>query len=148
MFVVFFWTSVKICPKKGPKTITFHILQNCWKHRLIKENVLLQPPSWPPNIGVFSTCAFSNQKHWCWTKKCKLKSGTAKIRKRDFKEKTRQDPPPPPKKEKGLIDKNFCNWIFWCCSFHETKAKKTEKQRKRQKQGTKRNRKRKTRKKK
>ena len=32
----------------------------------------------------------------------------------------------------------MCNWIFWCCSCHETKAKKKEKWKKRQKQGTKR----------
>ena len=50
------------------------------------------------------------------------------------------------KKETIFQEKN-CNWIFWCFSFHETKAIKKDKERKRQKQETKRKQKRKTRRK-
>ena len=56
------------------------------------------------------------------------------IRKRDFKEKTRQET----KKDTGLMKKCFAIESFDVVIFHETKAKKTEKERKREKEGTKR----------
>ena len=56
-------------------------------------------------------------------KKHNSKSGKkTKIRKRDFKEKTRQET----KKENILMNKRNCNLIFSCCSIDETKAKKKE----------------------
>ena len=42
-----------------------------------------------------------------------------------MKEKRREETPG---KEKGLMKRN-CNLIFSCCSFHETKAKKKNKER-------------------
>ena len=56
-------------------------------------------------------------------KKHNSKSGKTKIRKRDFKEKTRQET----KKRENIDEKRNCNLIFSCCSIHETKAKKKEK---------------------
>ena len=102
--------------KKGAKNDNFFTF--C-KTQVDKKPVLLQPPFWP-TIVVFQL-GFLNQKHWCWTKNITQNLEKAKIRKRDLKQK--QDRKPPKKK----IRKENCNWIFWCCSFHETKAKKKEK---------------------
>ena len=41
----------------------------------------------------------------------------------DLKDKTRQET----KNREKFHEKKTCNRIFWCCSFHETKAKKKEK---------------------
>ena len=53
--------------------------------------------------------------------------------KRDLKEKTRQET----KNRHRIDEKNFAIESFDVVSFHETKAKKTEKERKREKEGTK-----------
>ena len=102
------------------------------KHRLIKNSVMLHTHSF--EINVFFNLGFWNHKQWCWTKNINQNQGKTKIRKRDFKEKTRQET----KKEKILMKKRNCNLLFSCCSIHETKAKKKEKWKKRQKQETKR----------
>ena len=116
-FIVLLNTNQTL-PKKWPKkTMILHILQNTSS----KTNVLLQPPLLT-KIGVFqhvlkAETLMLNKKH-------NLKSGNAKTRKRDLKEKTRQET----KKEKGLM-KKLCNWIVWSCSFHEIKPKNNEKER-------------------
>ena len=46
---------------------------------------------------------------------------------------TRQDPRP---KAERIDEKNLSNLIFWCCSFHEIKAKKQGKETQKQKQGS------------
>ena len=56
-------------------------------------------------------------------KKHNLKSGNAKISKKGF-QRTRQET----KKRERIDEKELCNWIFWCCSFHETKAKEEPKE--------------------
>ena len=124
-------------PKNGPpKMITFHILLNTGSY---KSPVLLQPPL--DQTSVFFNLFFETkiidveQEH-------NLRS----IINKDKKGCERKNKTGTPQKK--IDEKQLCNWIFCCCFFHETKAKKTEKQRKRQKQGTKRKRRRKTRRKK
>ena len=90
------------------------------KHRFIKKkNVMLQPPFWP-KIGVFELGFFWNQKQWCWTTNITLNQEKRKIRKKYFKDKTRQET----KKKEHIHwkQRNF-NFIFSCCSIHETKNK-------------------------
>ena len=57
------------------------------------------------------------------SKKQNLKSGKSRDKERGFEKHRREETPP---KEKGLMKKH-CNLIFWCCSSHETKAKKNQK---------------------
>ena len=66
-------------------------------------------------------------------KKHNLKSGKSKDKIKGFQ---RENKIGNQKKRKDW-EKKLCNLVFWCCSFHETKAKKTEQQRKRPKEGTK-----------
>ena len=136
LFIVLFEHEPKISKKcPPPKTITFSHFANTgsWK------NVLLQKPLLTKN-WCFWACVFWNQIHWCCTKKHNLKSGKSKDKRKGFQ---RENKTGQQKKEK-IDEENLCNWIFWCCSFHETKAKKKEKDRKRQKQGSKIKQKRKT----
>ena len=100
-----------------------------------KKTFCCNPPFDKKCFFLFLSCFFGNQKHWCWTKKHNLKSGNSKDKKKELERKKDWKPE---KKEKLLMKKKTCNWIFWCCSFHERKAKKKEKQRKKPKQGTKR----------
>ena len=51
-----------------------------------------------------------------------LKSGKAKIRKKNLKQKRQET-----KKRENIVEEKTCNWIFWSCSFHERKPKKKEK---------------------
>ena len=115
--------------KEPPKNDNFSHFAT---HRLIKKNALLQLPSWP--TICFFTCLFWNQKIDV-EQKHNLKSGKGKIEKGIWKRKQDRKLK---KKRKDWWKKKLCTWIFWCCSFHETKTKKKEKERKRQKQGTKR----------
>ena len=69
---------------------------------------------------VFFQLGFLKPKTMMLNRKHNSKSGKTKIRKRYFKEKTRQET----KKEKILMKKRNCNLICSCCSIHETKAKK------------------------
>ena len=126
-----FWISTKICPKNGPKKITFHILQN----RFL-------PHFWP-KIGVFQLGFFETQNSHV-EQKHRLKSGKGKDKKKGFERKNKTGN----QKKRKYCWRNICNLMFWCCSFHETKAKKNENERKRQKHGTKRKQKSKTRRKK
>ena len=61
-------------------------------------------------------------------KKHNLKSGNSKDKRKGFETKNKKET-----KKRERISGKKCNWIFWCCSFHETKAKKKGKERKRQK---------------
>ena len=90
-------------------------------------------PLWP-KIGVFNLCFFET-KNIDVEQTHKGKSGKKNKDKKKGISKRKQDNN---KKDTGLMKKKLCNLIFWCCSFHETKAKKTEKERKREKHGTKR----------
>ena len=120
LFYSVFWKTAKNLPKEKPqKTITFHIFA---KHRFIKKTVMLQPPFWP-KIGVFELGVFWNQNQWCWTTNITQNQEKRKIRKRDFKEKARQETK---KREHIHWKPRNCNFIFSCCSIHETKAKKKE----------------------
>ena len=95
---------------------------------------MLQPPFWP-KIGVFEL-GFLKPKTMMLNNKHSSKSGKKrKIRKRYFKEKTRQETK---KREHIHWKPRNCNFIFSCCSIHETKAKKKEQWKKRQEQETKR----------
>ena len=108
------WTSTKICQKKWPpKNDNF---SHFAKHKFIKKTVVLQPPF--DQKLVFFNLVFWNQNHLCLTKKHKLKSGKSKDKRKGFERKKKTG-----NQKKGLMKKN-CNWIFWCCSFHETKAQK------------------------
>ena len=137
LFYSVFWTSTKICQKNDPqKNDNF---SDFAKQRVIKKNRFVATPlltkNWCFQLVFFETKNKDvEQKH-------NFKSAKkTKRRKRGFKEKRRQET----KKEKRLMKKNFVHQSFWCCSFHETKAEKKEKERKRQKQGSKRKQKRKT----
>ena len=128
MFIVFFEHHPKFAQKRAPKkTKNF---SQFWKHRLIKKKVLLQPPL-DQRFVFFNLCFLKPTT--LMLKKHNWKSGKTKTTEADFKEKTRQ------KTKNKTKDwwKRLCNWIFWYCSSHETKAKKTEKERRREKQGTK-----------
>ena len=100
------------------------------KHRLIKNTV-----NW-----CFSTWVFWNQNNDVEQKHNFKSAKKSKDKKKGFP-KRKEDRKP---KKRKIDEGKLCNWIFWCCSYHETKAKKKEKERKRQKQGSKRKQKRKT----
>ena len=59
------------------------------------------------------------------------KSGKRKIRKRDFKEKTRQETK---KREHIHLKPRNCNFIFSCCSIHERKNNEKRDKNKKQKE--------------
>ena len=80
---------------------------------------------------MFSTCAFETQN--IDVEQINENQQKSKIRKRDFKEKTRQET----KKDAGLMKTNFAIEYFDVVLFHETKAREDRK-RKREKEGTKR----------
>ena len=80
--------STKIGQKKGQtKNDNF---SHFAKHRLIKKNVLLQPP-FSPKKNVFFKLFVLKPKTLMLNKKHNLKSEKKKIRKRDLKGKARQD---------------------------------------------------------
>ena len=74
-------------PKKLPKKNDN--FSHFAKHRFIKKPVMLQPPFFWKN--VFFNLGFLKPKTMMLNKKHNSKSGKTKIRKRDFKEKTRQE---------------------------------------------------------
>ena len=122
----------KICQKKAPpKNDNF---SHFAKHRFIKKPRYVATPLLTKN-WCFWTWVFWNQKQWCWTTNITQNQEKRKIRKRDFKEKTRQETK---KREHIHWKQRNCNFIFSCCSIHETKAKKKEQWKKSQKQETKR----------
>ena len=113
------------------------------KQRLIKKTRFVATPLLTKNVCFFKLSVLK-PKTLMLNKKHNLKWGNSKDKKKELERKKDRKP----KKEKILMKKKACNWIVWCCSFHERKAKKKEKERKRQKQGTKRQQKTKTRRKK
>ena len=128
IFIVLFEKQPKNCPKKAPqKNDNF---SHFAKHRLIKKPRYVATPLLTKN-WCFWTWVFWNQKQWCWTTNITQNQEKRKIRKRDFKEKTRQETK---KREHIHWKQRNCNFIFSCCSIHETKAKKKEQWKKRQKQ--------------
>ena len=134
LFYSGFWTSPKICPKKGHKKN-----DNCWhfaKHRFIIKNRFVATPLLTKKFCVLKLFVLK-PKPLCWTKKHNLKSGNSKDKRKGLERTKRK-----------YWWRKTCNLICWCCSFHETKAKKKEKERKRQKEGTKRKQKKETRRKK
>ena len=142
-FYSVFWKTTKICQKMAQKMAQKN--DNFWhfaKDRPMKKKTFFCNPPFHQKL-VFFKLAFLKPKTIMLNRKHNVKSGNSKDKKRDLKEKTRQET----KKEKSLM-KKMCTWIVWCCSCHETKAKKKEKMKKRQKQGTKRKQKRKARRKK
>ena len=116
IFIVFFELQPKFAKKNGPKKNDN--FSHFAKHRFIKKPVLLQPPFWP-KIGVFQL-GFLKPKTMMLNKNITQNQQKNKDKKRDFKEKRRQE---------NIDEGKLCNWIFWCCSFHETKAEKKEKER-------------------
>ena len=98
------------------------------KCRWFKENRYVPTPVLDQKL-VFLPCILSEEKHWCCKKQQNFKSGKkTKIRTRVLKEKRRQET-----RKKGLMREKHCNWIVRCCSFHERKAKKEQKEIKRKK---------------
>ena len=131
IFIVLFEKQPKFCQKKAPpKNDNF---SHFAKHRFIKKNPLCCNPPFDQKL-VFLNLGFLKPKTMMLNNKHNSKSGK-KIRKRDFKEKTRQKTK---KWEHIHWKQRNCNFICSCCSIHETKAKKKEQWKKRQKQETKR----------
>ena len=128
IFIVFFEHQPKLAKEMGKKNDDF---SHFAKHRLIKKNGLLQLPFWP-KIGVFQFWFFQ-PKTLMLNKKHNLKSGKAKIRKRDWKEK--QDRKPPKKKidEKKLQFNVLMLFLSWNKSKEERKGKKQRKTRNKKK---------------
>ena len=119
-FYSVFWTSPKICPKKGhQKNDNFSHFP---KHRLIKKTVLLQPPFWPKNVFFFKLFVWKS-KTLMLNKKHNLKSGNSKDKKKELE--TKKDRKP--KKREKIDEDKTCNLIFWCCSFHERKQRRKRK---------------------
>ena len=129
-FIVFFWISTKICPTKGPpKNDNIHISQNTgWKKKRFVATLLLTK-----NM-CFLGCLFWNRKHACWTKNIAKHEDKTKMRKRDFKDKTRQKTPQNDKRlmKKTLLLNVLMLFLPW------NKGKKKQKERKRQNEATKR----------
>ena len=93
---------------------------------------MLQPPFFWKN--VFFNWLFWNQKQWCWTKNITQNQEKTKIRKRDFKEKTRQETQ---KREHFDEEKKFQFNIFMLF-FSRIKSTEERTKKKRQKQERKR----------
>ena len=123
-FYSVFWTSTKNCQKNGQKkTITFDILQNTGWY---KKNRFVATPLLTKN--VFFKFFVLKPKTFMLNRKHNLKSGKSKDKKKELETKKGRKL----KKEKWFQKKKTCNLIFWCCSFHERKAKKKEKERKKE----------------
>ena len=58
-------------------------------------------------------------------KKQNLKSGKSKDKEKELVRKKKRGNQ---QKWERIDEEKLSNWIFWCCSFHETKAKKKEKE--------------------
>ena len=133
IFIVFFEKQPKKCPPpKKPKNDNF---SHFAKHRLIKKKPLCCNPPFDQKL-VFLNLGFLKPKNNdVEQQNITQNQEERKIRKRDFKEKTRQETK---KREHIHWKPRNCNFIFSCCSIHETKAKKKEQWKKRHKQETKR----------
>ena len=111
----YFYSAFEHQPKLGKKghkkPITFH--SHFAKHRLIKKNVLLQPP-FHKNISFF---------------KFVLKPKTFMLKKKQDKEKgfERKNKTGNHKTEKILMKKN-CNFKCSCCSFQKQKQRRKTKE--------------------
>ena len=90
------------------------------KHRLIKENVLLQPP-FSPKIVVFQLWFFLKPKTLMLNKNITSNQEIAKIRKKRFETK-KQDKKP--KKEKILMKKNVAIEYFDVVPFMKQKQRR------------------------
>ena len=135
IFIVFFWKQPKNDQKNAPpKNDNF---SHFAKHKFIKKN---EPLCCNP---LFFLNLHFLKKNTGVEQKPNLKSGK-KQRSGGFERKKKRGNQ---QKWERIDEPKLCNWIFWCCSFHETKAKKKPKERKRQKQENKRKQKRKTRRK-
>ena len=108
-------------PKNGQKNDNFFTFCN-------KKTPFCCNPPFDQKL-VFFNLGLLKPKTLMMNKKHNLKSGKTKIRKRDRKKKKDRKP----KKKRKYWSKKSCNWMFWCCSFHETKAKKKEKEKREKK---------------
>ena len=107
-----FWTSTQICQKNGQKANDN--FSDFGKHRLWKHPFCCNPPF--DQKLLFFNLSFWNQQHWCWTKNITNHQKKSTDKRKGFqREKTRQETP---EKRKDWW-KKLCN--------HETKAKKTKK---------------------
>ena len=129
IFIVFFNINQNLA-KKGAKTITFHILQNTG----YKKKFCCNPPFDQKlffffffNLCFFETITLMLNKN--------IIENQQKERQEKGMSKRNQDRKP--KKDTGLMKKTFSIEYFDVVTFHETKAKKTEKERKREREGTK-----------
>ena len=76
---------------------------------------------------VILTCLFWNWKTFIHVEQeTQLKSGKSTDKKKGFQ---REKKTGNSQTEKGLTKISFLRYLFWCCSFHETKAKKKKKER-------------------
>ena len=127
IFIVFFWTSTKICPKNGPqKNDNF---SHSAKHRVIKKPVLLQPPFWL-KIGVFSTWFFFETKNNDVEQKHNFKSAKKQDKKKGLERKTKTGN----QKKENIDEKNLqlnilMLFLWWKKSKEERKRKKETKTR-------------------
>ena len=122
------WNTYFVCfgniNQKLPKKMA-QKNDNFWhfaKHRFIKKNRFVATPLLTKKL-CFVKLFVLKPKTSMLNKKHNLKSGNSKDKKKGVERKTRQETE---KKRNDWWRKN-CNWIFWCCSFHETKAKKKQK---------------------
>ena len=117
IFIVFFEKQPKNCQKKPPpKNDNF---SHFAKHRFIKKPLCCNSPF--DQKLVFLNFGFLKPKTMMLNNKHNSKSGNKKDQKRDFKETTRQETL---KREHIHWKQRNCNFMFSCCSIHETKAKK------------------------
>ena len=133
-FIVFFEHQPKFA-KNGPKNDNF---SHFAKHRFIKTPFCCNPPC--DQKLVFLNLGFLKPKTMMLNKNITLNQQKNEDKKKGFQREKKTGN----QKRENIDEGQLCNWIFWCCSFHETKAKKKEKERQRQKQGSKIKQKRKT----
>ena len=120
---VFFWTWTKMLPQKGPPKKSDN-LSHFAERRWFEENRYVAPVL-DLKLVFFNLHSFGRETMMLQET---TNSNQAKSKDKD-KDFEREKKTGNQKRKKGLMREEHCNWILRCCSCHERKAKKKQRER-------------------